>query len=236
MINSDFRFLIGPNIKDVYQKKLTAIKTYNSTGIDRCIIRYFIYSIDDLKRAEEDCGFDLSHAKDRLIHDVRLRYDKMSLILMDFDKGKVKANLSSRFDGTRFERILHEEALNENAYPLVMMKHQEYFKIALQSRRFIDYIPQTIGDFNIFSYNHKQLTKKDQTYRLYLNDRLFIERVWDFNVDSERFCYEEIVSLNKLPRDGLNFKLVTNLNLDFLKVNVNGEDHPATGKSFSLES
>lgn len=252
MTDVDFRFTIGPTTKDVYQKTTylnPSIPKHPDENIrngafnpeypwERCIIRYFLNSEDDLRRAEEDSGFDLSYARHRLAHDVRLRYSKASVTVLDFDKNKILDNLHLRYKGSKvLEYYLHNEAVNEDAYPVVILKNIEFFQAVQSLGKFKGYISKEISpEYQAFSYNHKELDKKDRKYRLYLNERLLVERVWDTEVDCNRFCYEETISLNNIPKDGYNFKLVTSLNLGFVTALVNGMRHPVTGKSFSLES
>ena len=251
MTDVDFRFTIGPVIQDAYQKRIVFTHTdidYSDMNVRdpydpnnilyRCATRYYLNSDNDIDLAEKDSNFDLSYVKHRLFHDVRPRYSKSSIMILEIDQEKILDASSLRdTDKLKFHATFLREALSEDAYAIIIMKDPEFFQHAAARSAYPKFSPTSISSgYYAFYYNHSNLLKKSQTYRIYLNERLLVERVWDTEVDCNRFCYEETISLNNIPKDGYNFKLVTSLNLGFVTALVNGVRHPITGKSFSLES
>ena len=254
MTYQNFQFFIQPVEQDIYDKKvclpsfrLDQLDFANRNGgyggnyneyFDFVSSWFLLNSKKDIDKAEEDLSIDISFIRKKISHYSRVKETNSSLIYLDFDEQAVRKNLHLGrvpFNDSIVERFLEWSKLH-NAYPMILMSDLRYYQKSVAYRRTAGFDSVVLSNQQVLFPKAEILRKSEQTYRLYLNDRLLVERVWDFNVDSDKFCYCEEVNLSKIPTQGLNFTLKTPLNLQFSSVLVNGVYTPAAGKSFSLES
>lgn len=133
----------------------------------------------------------------------------------------------TRLDSFARENNLRSIYLIDKNIPIVQLWWINKFGSFTNHRNF------EAGDYRVF-IRDKNSQPNDWHYRIYLNDRMLIERVMMPGIPLDRKVWQEQLSFSKIPADGFNFRLETSLNIQFDKVDLNGIITQPMDKSFSV--
>lgn len=214
--------------------------TIPTVHFDRIIHRYIINSNRDLDRVQQEHPhLDLNYIKQKLDDpEIRMRYGSISLMIIDGHPIRFQKKLEE------IGRISPEDTwqhikryISEDGYNITISSHFSYIeKLLFVDDDKVRYEEEYTTKF-IRTYYKKDLevSKRNWSYRLYINDRVLIERPFELQLSFIRW-YQEIVILSSIPKQGYNFRLETPLNLRIMAVKVNEEKLELTPGvlSFSL--
>lgn len=129
-------------------------------------------------------------------------------------------------------KILVRSVIADNLYPIII---GDQIDRAGWTGNIDDWRAEKQDDLWIATNNRlPKLDSKDWHYQIYLNDRMMIQRIMMPGLPLDRKVWQEQLSFSKVPAEGFNFRLETNLNIQFNKVDLNGIVTQPMDKSFSV--
>jgi hypothetical protein len=159
-----------------------------------------------------------------------------NIVLLVNDKRLLKYIDDSRIF---FEELCHKKSvdlysIDEISYTKLNL-HQEYLELLNPgifrgsiSNREDSRIPK-----DVFILGKRLLEKKDQRYRIYINDRMLIERYFPPDVDSSSWMLEETVALADI-NDTVNIQIRSDSNLIISTIKLDDVTHEVMDMNYQL--
>lgn len=239
MTDHKFDFIIGTKFDDAFQSGEYIIPLdewtishhhthLRQTVSHRSLRHYLIRSRSDMDRlAEENIPHDLIWAS--WIQGKCITYDKLCIMVTDYvlldpadDKSHLMVPVIRDPEKGRIikaESLLKDQLITENVAVVLVINSDFYMERSVKEGRFPEYCDPVRLDSHHVLFYPSYLSPKPR-YRLYLNDRMMIERVYEIDLDHSDQCYNENMIFNRVPAEGFNFRLESELNITLLAVDI----------------
>jgi hypothetical protein len=188
----------------------------------------------DLERLNDMHDIPVEFINNLLDRDkIRVIFNNIMIIRSVYDKDKIGEYIKP-FNGTpiQTETTIEELAKKKtsNMFCIYVAKNKQH--IDSRNIKFLHKNRIDIDEYQLFipviDYN-----KLPDRYRLYLNDRVLTERIYETKLEHDRRCYAESIWIKNEPAQGFNFTLATDLNLTIAAVDIDGVRHPVNAKTFT---
>ena len=211
----------------------------------RSVLAYLGCSNSDLRKICEIENLPYVRLR-KILNDSKMAvFDGYLLILSIYDEDcqlKLESELRHNQPYTDYNKAYNNResrmimlAESYNLYPMIISEREILNNISQGYPKYLSWNNEQENNLWIMSQtNLPKLKPNDWHYRIYLNDRMLIERVMMPGIPLDRKVWQEQVSFSKIPADGFNFRLETSLNIQFDKVDLNGIITQPMDKSFSV--
>lgn len=194
-----------------------------------------INTAHDLDKLNDIHPIPIDPLRDLLDDSTRILFPDIMFIIPVFDKDKIRPYIKP-FDGRRNKSEIsifkNAQIDSPRVYCVLVVKNKFYSDtVGLNFLR--DHIRQDIGEYQLFIPKTESIPQDIPKYRLYLNDRLLTERIYETSLEHDRRCYAESIWIKNKPSDGFNFTLATDLNLTIAAVDIDGVRHRVNAKTFT---
>ena len=123
-----------------------------------------------------------------------------------------------------------------NLYPVIISDQEILYDLFHGSLKYSTWQNEQENELWIMSESNLPKLKSNKWhYRIYLNDRMLIERIMMPGLPLDRKIWQEQLSFSSVPAAGFNFRLETGLNIQFDKVDFNGNLTYPSAKIFSVD-
>jgi hypothetical protein len=190
---------------------------------------------NDLKRLNEIHDIPLDHIEGLLDKEIRILYPDISFIRPVYDKDKLIPHIKPYYgQEIRPEHVIRDRLLDANpkTYCIIVFKNKD--QVDRRQEFYLDYYNRVdVGVYQLFIPKPESIPQDIPKYRLYLNDRLLTERIYETSLEHDRRCYAESIWIKNEPEKGFNFTLATDLNITIAAVDIDGVRHRVNAKTFT---
>ena len=192
-------------------------------------------TLNDLKRLNELHDIPLEYIENILNDKIRVSFPDTVFIRNIYDKDKIGPHIKP-YQGQQIrpEHLMRDRILVENprAYCILIFKNKTH--VDLRQEFYLDYYDRRdVDEYQLFVPKPESIPQDIPKYRLYLNDRLLTERIYETSLEHDRRCYAESIWIKNEPEKGFNFTLATDLNITIAAVDIDGVRHRVNAKTFT---